>query len=175
MTSLGKRNGEISKKIAGNPNLKSTVAGVKEQGPQKVEAKKVELSSSDKAGIKKIGTTGIATIVKAGGASQKILDKMKSNQGEFKKEFPGVDKLNGTWGQSKSGEATFTYKSKMAGGNVTLFKNSRYYVLDGPNKTLKGDFKSTDKGVNLKKPKEGWKKEVKESLVYLKSQKMFSI
>jgi len=63
----------------------------------------------------------------------------------------------------------------MAGGNVTLFKNARYYVLDGPNKTLKGDFKSTDKGVNLKNPKGGWKKEVKESLVYLKSQKGFLI
>jgi ElaB/YqjD/DUF883 family membrane-anchored ribosome-binding protein len=174
MSALGKRNATITKKIAENANLKSPVDGVKQQGPQKVEVKKVELSSSDKAGIKKIGTTGIATIVKAGGASQKILDKMKNNQGEFKKEFPGVSKLNGTWGQSKSGEATFTYKSKTAGGNITLFKNARYYVLDGPNKTLKGDFKSTDKGVNLKKPKEGWKKEVKESLVYLKSQKMFS-
>jgi ElaB/YqjD/DUF883 family membrane-anchored ribosome-binding protein len=174
MTSLGKRNATISKKIDGNPNLKSPIAGVKQQGPQKVDVKKVELSSSDKAGLKKIGTTGIATIVKAGGGSEKVLDKMKKNQGEFKKEFPGVSKLNGTWGQSISGEATYTYKSKMAGGNVTLFKNARYYVLDGPNKTLKGDFKSTDKGVNLKKPKEGWKKDIKEGLIYLKPQRYFS-
>jgi ElaB/YqjD/DUF883 family membrane-anchored ribosome-binding protein len=175
MTSLGKRNSEISKKISGNPKLKSPVAGVKEQGPPKIQAKNVEISASDKANIKKIGTTGTATIVKSGGGSEKVLDKMKKNQGEFKKKFPGVSKLTGTWGQSKSGESTFTYKSKMAGGNVTLFKNSRYYVLDGPNKTQKGDFKSTDKGVNLKKPKEGWKKEVKESLVYLKSQKSFLV
>jgi hypothetical protein len=175
MVSLGKRNGEISKKIASNPKLKSTVDGVKQQGPQKVDVKKVEISASDKANIKKIGTTGTATIVKAGGGSEKVLDKMKKNQGEFKKKFPGVSKLNGTWGQSKSGEATYTYKSKKAGGNVTLFKNSAYYVLDGPNKTLKGEFKSTDKGVNLKDPKGGWKKEVKESLVYLKPQSRFPI
>lgn len=175
MTSLGKRNVEISKKIEGNPKLKSATPGVKQQGPPKIQAKKVEISASDKANIKKIGTTGTATIVKSGGGSEKVLDKMKKNQGEFKKKFPGVSKLTGTWGQSKSGESTYTYKSKMAGGNVTLFKNSRYYVLDGPNKGLKGDFKSTDKGVNLKKPKSGWKKEIKESLIYLKSQYSFSI
>jgi ElaB/YqjD/DUF883 family membrane-anchored ribosome-binding protein len=175
MTSLGKRNGEISKKIAGNAKLKSPVAGVKQQGPPKVNAKNIQVTASDKANIKKIGTAGTATIVKAGGGSQKILDKMKKNQDEFKKKFPGVSKLKGTWGQSKTGESTFTYKSKMAGGDVTLFKNSRYYVLDGPNKTQKGDFKSTDKGVNLKKPKEGWKKTIKESLVYLKLQKGFSV
>ena len=175
MTSLGKRNGEISKKIAGNPKLKSPVSGVKEQGPPKIQAKNVEITASDKANIKKIGTTGTATIVKSGGGSEKVLDKMKKNQGEFKKKFPGVSKLTGTWGQSKSGESTYTYKSKKAGGNVTLFKNSKYYVLDGPNKNLKGDFKSTDKGVNLKDPKGGWKKSVKESLVYLKSQYGFSI
>lgn len=175
MTSLGKRNVEISKKIAGNPKLKSTVSGVKEQGPPKIQAKNVEITASDKANIKKIGTTGTATIVKSGGGSEKVLDKMKKNQGEFKKKFPGVSKLTGTWGQSKSGESTYTYKSKKAGGNVTLFKNSKYYVLDGPNKNLKGDFKSTDKGVNLKDPKGGWKKSVKESLVYLKSQYGFSI
>lgn len=175
MTSLGKRNSEISKKISGNPKLKSPVAGVKEQGPPKVQVKKVEITSADKANIKKIGTTGTSTIVKAGGGSQKLVDKMKKNQDEFKKKFPGVSKLKGTWGQSKTGESTFTYKSKMAGGDVTLFKNARYYVLDGPNKTQKGDFKSTDKGVNLKKPKGGWKKEVKEGLIYLKSQKAFIV
>lgn len=175
MTSLGKRNVEIAKKINANPKLKSPVAGVKQQGPPKIEVKKVEITSADKANIKKIGTAGVATIVKAGGGSEKVLDKMKKNQGEFTKKFPGVSKLNGTWGQSKSGESTYTYKSKMAGGSVTLFKNSAYYVLDGPNKGLKGDFKSTDKGVNLKKPKSGWKKEIKESLIYLKSQKNFPI
>ena len=157
MTSLEKRNSVISKKIDGNKELKSPLAPIKEQGPPKIVPKKLDISDKDKTLVKKIGTTGTATVVKAGGGSEKILDKIKKVQEEFKKKFPGVSKLDGTWGQSPSGKATYTYKSKEAGGSVTLFNDGKYTVISGANKKSRGEFQA-DKGFKLKDPKGGWKK-----------------
>jgi len=157
MTSLEKRNQAIGKKIDGNKELKSPVAGIKEQGPPKIVPKKVDVTSKDKALVKKIGVTGTKTLVKVGGGSEKILDKLKKTQDEFKKKFPAVSKLKGTWGQSPSGKATYTYKSKEAEGTVTLFNDGKYTVISGPNKKARGEFQA-DKGVNLNAPKDGWKK-----------------
>jgi hypothetical protein len=157
MTSLAKRNQEIGKKIDGNKELKSPVPGIKEQGPPKIVPKKVDVTAKDKALVKKIGVTGTKTLVKAGGGSEKILDKMKKSQDEFKKKFPAVSKLKGNWGQSPSGKSTYTYKSKEAEGTVTLFNDGKYTVISGPNKKARGEFQA-DKGVNLNAPKDGWKK-----------------
>lgn len=157
MTSLGKRNQVIGKKIDGNKNLKSPIAGVKEQGPPGIVPKKVDVSSKDKALIKKIGVTGTTSLVKAGGGSEKVLEKLKKSQEEFKKKFPAVSKLKGTWGQSPSGKSTYTYQSKSAEGTVTLFNDGKYTVISGPNKKTRGDFKA-DKSVILNTPKGGWKK-----------------
>ena len=157
MTSLAKRNQAIGKKIDGNKNLKSPVAGIKEQGPPKIVPKKVDVTAKDKTAIKKIGVTGTKTLVKAGGGSEKILDKMKKSQDEFKKKFPAVSKLKGTWGQSPSGKSTYTYKSKEAEGTLTLFNDGKYTVISGPNKKARGEFQG-DKAVKLNAPKEGWKK-----------------
>ena len=157
MISLGKRNQAIGKKIDGNKNLKSPVAGIKEQGPNKIVPIKLDISAKDKEGIKKIGVTGTETLVKAGGGSQKIVDKMKKNQEEFIKKFPAVSKLKGTWGQSPSGKATHTYRSNSAEGTVTLFNDGKYTVISGPNKLARGGFQA-DKSVKLNAPKEGWKK-----------------
>jgi hypothetical protein len=157
MTSLGKRNVEISKKIAGNPKLKSPAEGIKKKSGVIIAPIKVDISAKDKAAIKKIGVTGTATLVKAGGGSQKILDKMKKTQDEFKKKFPAVSKLKGTWGQSPTGKATYTYQSKEAAGTVTLFNDGKYTVITGPNKKARGEFQA-DKTVKLNAPKEGWKK-----------------
>jgi hypothetical protein len=157
MISLGKRNKTIAKKIAGNKKLKSPVAGIKEQGAPKIVPKKVDISPKDKEAIKKIGVTGTQTLIKAGGGSQNILDKMKKTQDEFKKKFPAVSKLKGTWGQSWTGKPTYTYQSKEAEGTVTLFNDGKYTVITGPNKLEKGDFRG-DKSVKLNAPKGGWKK-----------------
>jgi len=157
MISLGKRNKTIAKKIAGNKKLKSPVAGIKEQGAPKIVPKKVDISAKDKEAIKKIGVTGTQTLIKAGGGSQNILDKMKKTQDEFKKKFPAVSKLNGTWGQSWTGKPTYTYQSKEAEGTVTLFNDGKYTVITGPNKLARGDFRG-DKSVKLNAPKGGWKK-----------------
>lgn len=157
MISLGKRNQAIGKKIDGNKNLKSPVAGIKEQGPNKIVPIKLDISAKDKEGIKKIGVTGTETLVKAGGGSQKIVDKMKKNQEEFIKKFPAVSKLKGTWGQSPSGKATHTYRSNSAEGTVTLFNDGKYTVISGPNKLARGGFQA-DKSVKLNAPKGGWKK-----------------
>jgi len=157
MTSLGKRNKAISKKIDGNKGLKSPVAGIKEQGPPKIVPIKVDISAKDKESIKKIGLTGTQTLVKAGGGSQKILDVMRERKDDFKKKFPAVSKLKGTWGQSPSGKSTYTYQSKEAAGTVTLFNDGKYTVISGPNKLARGEFKA-DKAVKLNAPKEGWKK-----------------
>jgi len=157
MTSLGKRNAQISKAIDGNKKLKSPEAALKEAGPAKIKKKEVQVTAKDKAAIKKIGTTGTATIVKAGGGSEKILEKIKKANAEFKKKFPGVAKEKGTFGQSPTGKATFTFMSKKAGGSVTLFNDGKYTVLTGPNKKARGEFKA-DKGVKLMDPKDGWKK-----------------
>jgi len=105
----------------------------------------------------KIGLTGTQTLVKAGGGSQKIVDKMKKNQEEFIKKFPAVSKLKGTWGQSPSGKATHTYRSNSAEGTVTLFNDGKYTVITGANKKARGEFQA-DKSVKLNAPKEGWKK-----------------
>lgn len=175
MTSLGKRNKEISKKIAGNKKLTSPVAAIKEAGPPKIEVKKVDITAKDKAAIKKIGNSGTAAIVKAGGGSEKVLEKIKKANAEFKKKFPGVVKVKGgTFGQSKSGAATFTYKSKSAGGSVTLFNNGRYFVLDGPNKNKKGDFKADKDKVVLTQPEGGFVKSKNESRSYVNTFKGFS-
>lgn len=157
MTSLGKRNVEISKKIAGNPKLKSPSEGIKKQSGVKIAPIKVDISAKDKEAIKKIGVTGTATLVKAGGGSQKILDIMRKRKDDFKKKFPAVSKLKGTWGQSPSGKSTYTYKSKEAEGTVTLFNDGKYTVISGPNKKARGEFQA-DKGLNLNAPKDGWKK-----------------
>lgn len=157
MISLGKRNVEISKKIAGNPKLKSPSPGIKKQSGPIIAPIKVDITAKDKEAIKKIGVTGTATLVKAGGGSEKLLDKLKKSQGEFTKKFPAVSKLKGTWGQSPSGKATYTYQSKEAAGTVTLFNDGKYTVISGPNKKARGEFQA-DKGVNLDAPKEGWKK-----------------
>ena len=116
-----------------------------------------KVTPPSKTSIKKIGVTGTATLVKAGGGSEKLLDTLKKSQGEFKKKFPAVTKLKGTWGQSPSGKATYTYKSKEAEGTVTLFNDGKYTVISGPNKKSRGEFQA-DKGVNLNAPKDGWKK-----------------
>ena len=157
MTSLGKRNNEIWKKVQGNDKLKSPVGGIKEQSGPKIPAKKLDITTKDKTAIKKIGVTGTATLVKAGGGSEKLLDKLKKSQGEFTKKFPAVSKLKGTWGQSPSGKATYTYQSKEAAGTVTLFNDGKYTVISGPNKKARGDFQAA-KAVKLNAPKEGWKK-----------------
>ena len=157
MISLGKRNQAIGKKIDGNKELKSPVAPIKEQGPPKIVPKKVDVTTKDKTIVKKIGVTGTKTLVKSGGGSEKIIDKMNKSQDEFKKKFPGVSKLKGTWGQSPSGKSTYTYKSKEAEGTVTLFNDGKYTVISGPNKKARGEFQA-DKGVNLDAPKDGWKK-----------------
>ena len=157
MTSLAKRNQTIGKKIDGNKELKSPVPGIKEQGPPKIVPKKVDVTSKDKALVKKIGVTGTKTLVKAGGGSEKILDKMKKTQDEFKKKFPAVSKLKGTWGQSWTGKPTYSYQSKEAAGTVTLFNDGKYTVITGPNKLARGEFQA-DKNVKLNAPKEGWKK-----------------
>jgi hypothetical protein len=157
MISLGKRNKTIAKKIAGSKKLKSPVAGIKEQGPPKIVPKKVDISAKDKEAIKKIGVTGTKTLVKAGGGSQNILDKMKKSQEEFKKKFPAVSKLKGTWGQSPTGKSTYSYQSKEAAGTVTLFNDGKYTVITGPNKMSRGEFQAA-KAVKLNAPKGGWKK-----------------
>ena len=82
---------------------------------------------------------------------------MKKSQDEFKKKFPAVSKLKGTWGQSPSGKSTYTYKSKEAEGTLTLFNDGKYTVISGPNKKARGEFQG-DKAVKLNAPKEGWKK-----------------
>jgi TolA-binding protein len=76
---------------------------------------------------------------------------------EFKKKFPAVSKLKGTWGQSWTGKPTYTYQSKEAEGAVTLFNDGKYTVITGPNKLERGDFRG-DKSVKLNAPKGGWKK-----------------
>ena len=157
MISLGKRNKTIAKKIASSKKLKSPVAGIKEQGAPKIVPKKVDISPKDKEAIKKIGVTGTQTLIKAGGGSQGILDKMKKTQGEFKSKFPAVSKLKGTWGQSWTGKPTYSYQSKEAAGTVTLFNDGKYTVITGPNKLARGEYKA-DKKVKLNAPKEGWKK-----------------
>jgi hypothetical protein len=156
MTSLGKNNGRISKLIEGNKELKSPVAGIKKQGPAPIKKANVEITDADKTNIKKIGTSGTETLVKSGGGSEKIVDKIKDRKEQFTEKFPGVSKMNGTWGQSPSGKSTYTYKSKKADGSVTLFNDGKYTVISGPNKGAKGEF-NADKGVSLKEPKGGWK------------------
>jgi hypothetical protein len=156
MTSLGKNHERISRLIEGNKELKSPVAGIKKQGPPPIKKTNVEITDADKTNIKKIGTSGTETLVKSGGGSEKIVDKIKDRKEQFAEKFPGVSKMNGTWGQSPSGKATYTYKSKKAGGSVTLFNDGKYTVISGPNKGSKGEF-NADKGVSLKEPKGGWK------------------
>ena len=148
MTSLGKRNDE---------KLNSPVGGIKKQSGPTIAPIKLDISAKDKETIKKIGLTGTETLVKAGGGSQKIVDKMKKNQEEFIKKFPAVSKLKGTWGQSPSGKATHTYRSNSAEGTVTLFNDGKYTVISGPNKLARGEFQA-DKSVKLNAPKGGWKK-----------------
>jgi len=158
MISLSKKDGEIASKIKSNPILaKPIVAGVKDPGKVTIPAKKVEITAKDKAAIKKIGNKGVATMVKAGGGTQKMLDKIKKAQDEFKKKFPGVSKEKGSWGSSPSGKATYTIKSKEAEGSVTLFNDGKYTVISGPNKKSRGEF-SANKGIKLKEPKGGWGK-----------------
>jgi ElaB/YqjD/DUF883 family membrane-anchored ribosome-binding protein len=157
MTSLGKRNNDISAKIKSNKKLKSPVPGIKEKAPEKIPVKKIEISAKDKAAIKKIGTSGTKSLVKAGGGSEKIVAKIDKANNEFKKKFPGVSKEKGSWGQSPSGKATYTFKSKEAEGSVTLFNDGKYTVISGPNKNSRGEFKA-EKGIKLIEPKDGWKK-----------------
>ena len=157
MTSLGKRNASISKAIEGNKSLKSPVGGIKKADPPKIEKQEVVITAKDKAALKKIGNKGVSTMVKAGGGTQKMVEKIKKAQDEFKKKFPGVSKEKGSWGSSPSGKATYTIKSKEAGGSVTLFNDGKYTVASGPNKKARGEFKA-DKGVKLMEPKDGWKK-----------------
>jgi len=159
MVALGKRDADIGKKIKENPGLaKSPVPGVKEEKitiPKPKE--KFEVSGSDKVALKKIGNKGDKALVKAGGGSPKMLEKMKKVQGEFKKKFPSVTKLKGSWGSSPSGRATFTYKDKKANGYVTLFNDGKYTVIDGPNKKMRGDFSSKGDRIKLDPPKGGFK------------------
>jgi hypothetical protein len=158
MIGLGKKDEAIAAKIKASPILsKPPVPGVKDPGKVTIAAKKVEITAKDKAAIKKLGTKGVATMVKAGGGTEKMLEKIKKAQGEFKKKFPGVAKEKGSWGSSPSGKATYTIKSKEADGSVTLFNDGKYTVISGPNKKLRGEFKA-DKGVKLKEPEDGWKK-----------------
>jgi hypothetical protein len=158
MTSLAKRDAVIAAKIKASPILsKPLVAGVKDPGKVTIPERKVEISAKDKAVIKKIGNKGVSTMVKAGGGTEKMVEKIKKAQNEFKKKFPGVSKEKGSWGSSPSGKATYTIKSKEAAGSVTLFNDGKYTVISGPNKKLRGEFKA-DKGVKLKEPEDGWKK-----------------
>lgn len=173
MTSLGKNNERISKLIEGNKELKSPVAGIKKQGPAPIKKANVEITDADKTNIKKIGTSGTETVVKAGGGSEKILDKMDKKKDAFIKKFPEVNKMEGNWGQSKNGNASFTYKSSSAGGYVTIFLNSTYYVVSGPNKGSSGDFKTKGGKISLEKPKGGFKKN--ESKEYILPFTLFSI
>jgi hypothetical protein len=175
MTSLGKRNDEIWKKVQSNKKLESPVEGIKEQSGLKIPAKKLDITTRDKTSIKKIGNSGISSLVKAGGGSEKILEKIKKANDEFKKKFPAVTKVKGgKFGQSKSGAATFTYKSKAAEGSVTLFNNGKYFVLDGINKNSKGDFKGDNDKIVLTQPEGGFKKAKNESRSYINTFEEFS-
>jgi len=175
MISLGKRNKSITAAIKANPKLKSPVGGVKKTGQIEIPKKNVEVKASDKKNFAKIGDKGMKTLVKAGGGSEKILQKLDKKKDDFKKKFPGVDKLKGAWTQSKSGESIFTYKSSVAGGYVSLYNNSKYLVLDGPNKKAKGDFKSSkNKKITLIEPKGGFKKKSNESRNYVNTFESFS-
>ena len=157
MVGLGKKDAAIAAKIKASPILsKPPVPGVKDPGKVTIPAKKVEITAKDKAAIKKIGNKGVSTMVKAGGGTQKMVEKIKKAQDEFKKKFPGVSKEKGSWGSSPSGKATYTIKSKEAGGSVTLFNDGKYTVASGPNKKARGEFKA-QKGVKLIEPKDGWK------------------
>ncbi len=158
MIDLGKKEASISAKIKANPVLaKPPIPGVKDPGKVTIPQKKVEISPKDQAAIKKIGVTGVKTMVKSGGGSEKMVEKINKAQDEFKKKFPGVSKEKGSWGQSPSGKATYTIKSKEAEGSVTLFNDGKYTVVTGPNKKARGEFKA-DKGIKLMEPKDGWKK-----------------
>jgi len=165
MVSLGKRSKGIIKAINGNPKLKSPVSGLKKEGPKEIPKQEVKLTSADKKNIAKIGDKGTKTMVKAGGGSQKLLKVMDKRKEEFTKKFPGVAKIKGSFGESKSGTPVFTYKSGAADGYVTLFNNARYFVLDGPNKGAKGDFKSEKNKIVLIQPKGGFKKNESRSYV----------
>ena len=158
MIDLGKKDATIAAKIKQNPKLaKPPIPGVKDPGKVTIPERKVEITAKDRASIKKIGVTGVKTMVKAGGGSEKMVEKIKKSQDEFKKKFPGVSKEKGSWGQSPSGKATYTIKSKEAEGSVTLFNDGKYTVITGPNKKARGEFKA-DKGLKLMEPKDGWKK-----------------
>ena len=158
MIDLGKKDATIAAKIKQNPKLaKPPIPGVKDPGKVTIPERKVEITAKDRAAIKKIGVTGVKTMVKAGGGSEKMVEKIKKSQDEFKKKFPGVSKEKGSWGQSPSGKATYTIKSKEAEGSVTLFNDGKYTVITGPNKKARGEFKA-DKGLKLMEPKDGWKK-----------------
>jgi len=158
MISLSKKDAAIAAMIKKNPVLsKPVVQGVKDPGKVTIPEKKIEITAKDKAAIKKIGNKGVSTMVKAGGGTEKMVEKIKKAQNEFKKKFPGVSKEKGSWGSSPSGKATYTIRSKEAEGSVTLFNDGKYTVISGPNKKLRGEFKA-DKGVKLKEPEDGWKK-----------------
>jgi hypothetical protein len=76
----------------------------------------------------------------------------------------------------KNGTLCFKYKSDVAKGEVILYSNGRYQVIDGPNKGVKGDY-DAKKNISLKPPKEGFKKASKsknESLKYLNNFEGFS-
>jgi len=161
MIGLSKREAEIEKKYKSSPTLsKSLVEPLKDPGKMMLPKPKVklEVSDKDKVALKKLGNKGDVALVKAGGGLTKMLEKIKKVQGEFKKKFPSVSKLKGSWGNSPSGRATFTYKNKKAGGYITLFNDGKYTVIDGPNQKSRGTFKDSNGIIKIDPPKGGFKK-----------------
>ena len=193
MIGLGKHNKSIKKSVEGNPSLKAAVSGGKIQPPKGgIPSQQVEMTASDKTNLAKIeasksGIEGNKEVAKSGGfftdrfkdIQKNIIIKAKKQQEKiFTDKFPGVtnNKSLGEFITQKNGTLCFKYKSDVAKGEVILYSNGRYQVIDGPNKGVKGDY-DAKKNISLKPPKEGFKKASKsknESLKYLNNFEGFS-
>ena len=174
MVSLGKNNKSIKQSVESKPALKAAVSGGKIPAPKGgIPAEKIELTSEDKQNLAKIQASKSSqsadkSIAKEGGffddtfkkIQASIRAKVKAQQEKlFKDKFPGIirNKSEGDWHTLNDGTLCFKYKSKSAHGSVVLYNNGRYMVKDGPNEGVKGDY-TAKKNIDLKAPKEGFKK-----------------
>jgi hypothetical protein len=193
MVSLGKQSNAAIKMIESDPKIKAAVTGKQVPQPKKGPApvKKIEVTAKEKKYVAKIQASKALKdvnkkIAKEGGfynekfkkIQEKNLAKVKAAQEKiFKEKFPGVmsNKSEGEFINLKDGTMCFRYKSKSAHGTVTLFSNGRYFVKDGPNQGTKGDY-TAKKNIDLKPPKEGFKKGEKknESRAYVRTFESFS-
>ena len=88
MIDLGKKDATIAAKIKQNPKLaKPPIPGVKDPGKVTIPERKVEITAKDRAAIKKIGVTGVKTMVKAGGGSEKWWKKLRNHRMNSKRNF----------------------------------------------------------------------------------------